>query len=150
MGVEMRAEMEVTKLRFEEVLKEVNDQIEIMDGTIMDLQKEKTRFEDELENIKAGVESELEKVIACLHVQEKTIYGLEGFERKLQSDIAFVRRKLDTIKRVRAELEEYMKRLTEVLKGLENKLNEEQKVVVVMSEDERRLEADWNKEKSRL
>merc|ERR1712205_184299 len=100
--------------------------------------------------IKAGVESELEKVISCLHVQEKTIYGLEGFERKLQSDLAFVRRKLDTIKRVRAELEEYMKRLTEVLKGLENELNEEQKVVVVMSEDERRLEADWNKEKSRL
>merc|ERR1711981_1241104 len=58
MGVEMRAEMEVTKLRFEEVLKEVNDQIEI---------------------IKAGVESELDKVISCLHVQEKTIYGLEGF-----------------------------------------------------------------------
>merc|ERR1712188_15425 len=115
-----------------------------------DLQKEKTRFEEELENIKAGVESELDKVISCLHVQEKTIYGLEGFERKLQSDLAFVRRKLDTIKRVRAELEEYMKRLTEVLKGLENKLNEEQKVVVVMSEDERRLEADWNKEKSRL
>ena len=37
----------------EEVLKEVNDQIEIMEGTIMDLQKEKTRFEEELENFDA-------------------------------------------------------------------------------------------------
>ena len=42
----------------------------------------------------------------------------------MQSDLAFVGRKLDTIKRVRAELEEYMKRLTDTLKTLENQLTQ--------------------------
>ena len=42
----------------------------------------------------------------------------------VQSDLTFVGRKLDTIKRVRAELEEYMKRLTDTLKTLENQLTQ--------------------------
>jgi hypothetical protein len=71
-------------VRFEDQLKSVNDQIDILEGDILDLRKYKTQKEEELENIKAGIEAELEKVVSCLHVQEKTIYGLEGFERKLQ------------------------------------------------------------------
>ena len=55
------------------------------------------------------------------HCYSSTAYRDPCF---VQSDLTFVGRKLDTIKRVRAELEEYMKRLTDTLKTLENQLTQ--------------------------
>jgi predicted nucleic acid-binding Zn-ribbon protein len=75
-------------------------------------------------------------------VQAKAIAGLEGFKRKLESDLEYVEGKLDAIRHVRAELEEHMRRLTEVLQGLNNKTEAERRALDRLTDDFNQLKAD--------
>jgi chromosome segregation ATPase len=74
--------------------------------------------------------------------QAKAIAGLEGFRRKLESDLEYVEGKLDAISHVRSELEEHMRRLTEVLQGLNNKTEAERRALDRLTDDFNQLRAD--------
>lgn len=68
--------------------------------------------------------------------------GLEGFRRKLESDLEYVEGKLDAIQHVRNELEEHMRRLTEVLQGLNNKTEAERRALDRLTDDFNQLKAE--------
>ena len=72
----------------------------------------------------------------------KAIAGLEGFRHKLEIDLEYVEGKLDAIRHMRAELEEHMRRLTEVLQGLSNKKEAECRALDCLTDDFNQLKAD--------
>ena len=58
-----------------------------MTATVEDLEADKGRLEAEVQAVRSKVQSELDEVEFRVGVQAKAIAGLEGFKRKLESDL---------------------------------------------------------------